>query len=168
MVHVCLYEFKGLFLDHSDCLCIKHATELLNKITADAFTLLAGLIEGVSDDPLHVVKGLDSLTHTQTEVTEPLMVKSYSPVFAQKLDGVGNDSIFVALSKLIEIVLVETDKAPETLQDNLFVTHVGDGVDQTYAVEGEFDEVTLACASVQVVTDKVASVLGLLFTRLQD
>lgn len=47
------------------------------------------------------------------------------------------------------------------------MTHVGDRVDQTYAVEGEFDEVTLACASVQVVTDKIASVLGLLFTRLQ-
>jgi len=48
------------------------------------------------------------------------------------------------------------------------VTHVGDRVDQAYAVEGELDEVALASASVQVVTDKVASVLGFLFTRLQD
>jgi len=115
VVHVCLYEFKGLFLDHSDCLCIKHATELLDKVAADSFTLLAGLVEGVPNDPLHVVKSLYSLTHTQAEVAEPLVVECNSPVFAQELDGVGNNSILVALSKLIEIVFVETDKAPETL-----------------------------------------------------
>ena len=82
MVHVCLYEFEGLFLYHSDCLRIKHASELLDKIAADALSLLAGLVEGMSNDPLHVIKGLDSLTHAQAEVTEPLMVKCYRPVFA--------------------------------------------------------------------------------------
>ena len=48
------------------------------------------------------------------------------------------------------------------------MTHVGDRVDQAYAVEGKLDEVALTSASVQVVTDKVASVLGFLFARLQD
>jgi len=168
VVHVCLYEFEGLFLDHAHCLRVEHSFEILDEFAADSLTLLAGLVEGVSDNLLHVVEALDSLAHTQAEVAEPLVVKCDCPVFAQELNRVRDNVVLVALSELIEVILVETNETPETLQDDFLVTHVGDRVDQADAVESELYEVSLARASVQVVTDEVDSVLSFLLARLQD
>ena len=48
------------------------------------------------------------------------------------------------------------------------MTHVGDRVNETDGVEGELDKVTLSCGSVQIVTDKITSVLDFLLTGLQN
>lgn len=39
---------------------------------------------------------------------------------------------------------METHERPQALQDYFFVAHVGDGVDQSDAVESELDVVALA------------------------
>lgn len=168
VIHVCLDELKSLLFDHTSSLILEHATELLDQVTADALPLLARLVEGVTDDLLHVVEGLDALSHTQAEIAEPLVVQGNRPVFAEELDGVGNDVVIITRGELVQVVLVETNETPQALQYDLLVAHVGDGVDETDAVEGELDEMTFACGRVQVVTDQITSVLNLLLTRLQD
>ena len=80
----------------------------------------------MADDLLHVIEGLYSLAHAQAEVTEPLMVEGDGPVLAEELDRIRDNVIIVARSQLIKIVLVEADEAPQTLQHDLLVAHVGD------------------------------------------
>ena len=59
------------------------------------------------------------------------MVKGNCPVLTEELDSVWNDSIVEPVSQLVEIVLMEANETPQTLQDDLFVTHVGHRVNQT-------------------------------------
>jgi len=47
---------------------------------------------------------------------------------------------------------METDESPKTLENDFFATHIGDGVDDTDAVEAELDEVTLSGFNIKVVT----------------
>ena len=115
VVHVRLDELKRLLLNHTSRLSVHHCTQLLDHLATDTLPLLRGLVEGVPNDLLHIIKGLDTLSQPQTEVSEPLMVKSNRPVLAQELDGVGNDVVFIPLSQLVEIVLVKTHEAPKTL-----------------------------------------------------
>ena len=168
VVHVRLDELEGLLLDHAGRLAVNHCAQLLDHLAANALPLLRSLVEGVANDLLDVVKGLDTLAQPEAEVTEPLVVESDRPVLAEEFDGVGNDAVLVPLRELVEIVLVEANEAPQTLKDNLLVPHVGDRVDQADAVEGELDEVAFARRCVKFVTDKVASVLYLLLAWLED
>ena len=170
VVHVGLDELKGLLLDHASCLGLKHATELLDHVSADALALLAGacLVEGVSDDLLDIVESLDTLAHAQCEVAEPLVVQRDGPVLAEELYSVGDDAVLVALSQLVEVVLMQADETPQALQNDLFVTHVGYRINQADTVEGELDEVALAGSAVKVVADEVTSVLDLLLAGLQE
>ena len=43
---------------------------------------------------------------------------------------------------------MKADEWPKTLEDDFFVTHVGDGIDQANAVEWEPNIVTFACWNV--------------------
>ena len=63
---------------------------------------------------------------------------------------------------------MEANETPQALQNDLLVAHVGDGVDQANAIEGELDKVALARRALQIVTHQVTSVLNLLLARLQD
>lgn len=63
---------------------------------------------------------------------------------------------------------MEADEGPETLEDDFLVTHVGHGVDQADAVEGELDEVAFAGGGVEVVAVEVASVLDFLLAGLEN
>ena len=58
----------------------------------------------------------------------------------------------------VEVVLVEADKGPERLEDDLLVSHVGNRVDKANGVEGKLDVMALSCRYVQVVTNERVSV----------
>ena len=122
----------------------------------------------MANDLLNIIKGLNALAHTQAEVSEPLMIQSDCPVFRQELYSVRNDVIVVAFSQLVEVVFVQAYEGPQTLQDNLFITHIGDRIDQADRVERELDEVAFTCGAVQIVTCKVRSILDLLLVWLED
>ena len=63
---------------------------------------------------------------------------------------------------------MKTNKAPETLKNNLLATHVCDRVDETDAVECKLDEVTFACLDIQIVASHALSVLNLWLVLLQN
>ena len=54
---------------------------------------------------------------------------------------------------------MQADEAPQALKHHFLVAHVGHRIDQTYAVESELDEVTLAALNVQVVASQAVAVL---------
>ena len=54
------------------------------------------------------------------------MVECDGPVLAQDLVSVLYDAIVVVRDHLVQVVLMEADKAPETLQHNLLMSHMGD------------------------------------------
>ena len=112
VIHVGLNELEGLLFDHASSLSLKHSAELLDHVAADTLPLLAGLVERVANDLLHVVESLDTLAHTQAEVSEPLVVECDGPVLAQELDRVRDDAIVVARGKLVQVVLMEANEAP--------------------------------------------------------
>lgn len=168
VVHVGLDELEGLLLDHANGLAIDHGVELLDQLAADALPLLRGLVEGVADDLLHIIEGLDALAKAEAEVPEPLVVESDRPVLAKELNRVRDDVVLVALSQLVQVVLMQANEAPQALQDDLLVAHVGDRVDQADAVEGELDEMALSGRSVQVVTYQVTTVFDFDLTGLED
>ena len=93
VIHVGLNELEGLLFDHASSLSLKHSAELLDHVAADTLPLLAGLVERVANDLLHVVESLDTLAHTQAEVSEPLVVECDGPVLAQELDSVRDDVV---------------------------------------------------------------------------
>ena len=118
MVHVCLDELKRLILDHPDCLRIDVLLELINLLSCDALTVLRGL-ESFFEDRLDISHSLNALSHAQAEVTEPLVVESDGPVLAEEFYHVRNDALIVSRGQGVEIVLVKSNKAPETLEDDL-------------------------------------------------
>lgn len=122
----------------------------------------------MANDFLNIIKGLDALAHTQAEVSEPLVIQSNRPVFGQELHSVRNDAIIVAFSQLIEIVLMKAYKGPQTLQNDLFIAHVGDRVDEADRVECKLNEVAFTCGTVKIVTCQVRSILDLLLAWLED
>ena len=126
VIHVGLDELKGLFFDHAGGLSLEHTAQLLDHVTTDTFPLLASLVEGVAYDLLHVVEGLDTLAHSQAEVAKPLVVECNGPVLTQELNRVRDNAVIVARGQLVQVVLVEANETPQTLQDDLLVTHVGD------------------------------------------
>ena len=148
MVHVGLDELKGLVLNHLHGLRVELVAQLLDLVTAQAFALLVGFLKCLANDCLDISETLYALPHTQAEVSEPLVVEGDGPVLAQELNGVGNDVVVIAICQLIEVVLVESNETPETLQNDLFITHVGHRVNQPNVVEGELDEVALSSGGV--------------------
>ena len=53
------------------------------------------------------------------------MVECDGPVLAQELESVRYGTIVVVRGQLVQVVLMEADKAPETLQHNVLVSHMG-------------------------------------------
>ena len=131
VVHVSLNELQSLILDHLDSVLVKHGRELLDVVSAKTLALLAGLIEGKANNVLDIVETLDALTHAQAEVSEPLVVEGNGPVLAEELHCVWNDSVVESVGQLVEIVLVEANETPQTLQDDLLITHVSHRVNQS-------------------------------------
>ena len=125
MVHVSLNELKCFVFNHLSGFWIKHTAQLLDLLTAETFTFLVSLIERLSNDVLDISKTLNTLPHAKAEVSKPFVVQSNSPVFAKELDSVWNDAILIAVSQLIQVVFVKTYKTPQALQDDFFVTHIG-------------------------------------------
>ena len=62
---------------------------------------------------------------------------------------------------------MKTNKAPETLENDLLATHVSDRVNETDAVECKLNEVTLTSLDIQVVAGHALSVLDLWLILLQ-
>ena len=124
MVHVSLDELERFIFNHLGCFWVKHTAQLLDLLTAETFTFFVSLIERLSNNVLNISKALDALSHAKAEVSEPFVVQSNSPVFAEELDSIWNDAIFIAVSQLIQVVFVKTHETPQALQDYLFVTHV--------------------------------------------
>ena len=131
VVHVSLNELQSLILDHLDSVLVKHGRELLDVVSAKTLALLAGLIEGKANNVLDIVETLDALTHAQAEVSEPLVVEGNGPVLTEELHCVWNDSVVESVGQLVEIVLVEANETPQTLQDDLLITHVSHRVNQS-------------------------------------
>ena len=112
VVHVSLNELKGFIFDHLSGLWIKHGAQLFDLFAAKTFAFLVRLIESLSDDSLDILEALDTLSHAQTEISKPFVIQSNCPVFAQELNGIWDYSIFIAISQLVQVVLMETNKAP--------------------------------------------------------
>ena len=168
MVHIGLDKFEGLFLNHATSLAVHHGAQLLNHFATDTFPLFRGLIECMPDNLLHVVQSLDTLSKPEAEVTEPLVVESDRPILAEELDSVRNNVILVPLSQLIQVILMKSDETPQTLKDNLLMTHVGDRVNQADAIKRELDKVALTSRSVKPIADEITSILDFLFARLKN
>ena len=101
MVHVGLDELEGFFFNHTSCLRLEHTSKLLDQVTADTLALLTGLVECMSDDLLNIIQSLNALSHTQAEISEPLVIQSNSPVFREELNCVVNDVSIVSLGELV-------------------------------------------------------------------
>lgn len=95
MVHVCLNELESLVLDHPDCLWIDHLFEFLHLLPSDAFSVLGGL-ECFLKNALDISHALDALSHSQAEVTEPLVVESNGPVLTQEFNHVRDNALLVS------------------------------------------------------------------------
>lgn len=111
VVHVCLDELKGLVLDHPDSLWINKLLEVLHLLPGDAFAIFGGL-KCFLEDALDVSHALNTLSHAQAEVTEPLVVECDGPVLAQELNDVGDDALLVSRSQRVEIVFMQANEAP--------------------------------------------------------
>lgn len=112
VVQVSLNELESLIFDHLDALC-GHLVGVLHQLLAVKSKSLLAVLESLVQDSLHILKSLDTVSHAETEVTEPLMVERNSPVLRQELDHVRNDLSFLTAPELVEVVLVETDEGPE-------------------------------------------------------
>lgn len=167
MVHVGLDELQGFVLDHSSRCWVNVLLELFHLFSSDTFTVLGGL-EGLLKDTLDILHSLDTLSHAEAEVSEPLVVHGDSPVFAEEFGDVRNDSLVVSRGHRVEVVLMETNESPKTLEDDFLATHVSDGVDDTNTVEGELDEVTFFGLHIEVVTCQRRSVLNFLFSWVKN
>ena len=95
MIHICLDEFQGLVLDHSDCARVNHLLEVVNLISGDTLSILSCL-ESPLKNALDVCHLLDTLSHSEAEVSEPLVVESDGPVLAQELNDVRNNALLVS------------------------------------------------------------------------
>ena len=162
MVHVGLDELQSLILDGLDSSRVHVAAQLFKLLAGQSLALFDGLLCGFLKDFIHIRAFLNIFPHAEAEVSEPLMVEGDGPVLTEEFDNVGNDASLVTLSHLVEVVLMQSNETPERLKHDLFVTHVGNRINQADAVEGELDEVTFACAAVKVVAHQVISVLLLL------
>lgn len=167
MVHVGLDEFECLILNHLNGCGRQRNGKFLDLLAGQTLAVTCHL-ERLANELLDVFESLDSLTHAEAEVAEPLVVECDCPVFGEELDHVGNDSFLVALGQLVEVALVQADKRPKRLEDHLFMAHVRHGVNQADRVEGELDEVADASECVQVVADQLTAVLHFLLARLMN
>ena len=136
-------------------------------ISGDTFTVFGGL-EGFLKDALDILHSLDTLSHAEAEISEPLVVHGDSPVLAEELNDVRNDSLVVSRGHGVEVVLMETYECPKTLEDDFLATHVSDRVDDTNTVEGKLDEVTLFGFNVEIVTSQRRSVLNFLLIWVKN
>ena len=98
VVHISLNELKSFIFDHLSGLWIKHGAKLFDLFAAETFAFLVCLIERLSDNSLDILEALNALSHAKAEVSEPFVIKSNCPIFAQELNGVWNDSILIAIS----------------------------------------------------------------------
>jgi len=95
VIHICLDELQGFVLDHPDSVRLDHLLEIVNLLSIDTLTVLSGL-EGLFKDALDVSHALNTLSHSKTEVSEPLVVESNSPVLTQELNDVRNNTLLVS------------------------------------------------------------------------
>lgn len=98
VVHVCLDELERFIFDHADGLIVELGAELENLFSRQALTLRCGFERRVGD-LLDVVQVTNGVTHAQTEVTEPLVVESDSPVLTQELNNVRDNTSLVTCSQ---------------------------------------------------------------------
>ena len=151
MVHVGLDELQGFILDHSSRVGVKILLEIIHLLSGDTFTVF-GSLEGFLQNALDVLHRLNTLSHAEAEVSEPLVVHSDCPVLTKEFGDVWNDSLVISCGQVVEIVLVETNESPKTLKNDFFAAHISDGVDDTDAVKGELNEVALCGFDIKVVT----------------
>ena len=95
MVHVCLNELKSFILDHPSRLWVNQLLEFFHLISGDSLAVL-GRLESLFKDILDVSHALNALSHSQAEVSEPLVVDCDGPVLAEELYDVWNDSLIVS------------------------------------------------------------------------
>ena len=95
MIHICLDELQGLVLDHPDSVRLDHLLEFVDLLSCDTFTVFSGL-KGLLKNGLDVSHALNTLSHSEAEVSEPLMVESNSPVLTQEFNDVRNNTLFVS------------------------------------------------------------------------
>ena len=164
VVHVGLDELQGFFLDHSLSMRIHHLLEFHDLLSGNAFALF-GHLKGFLQNSLDVSHALSSLSHAEAEVAEPLVIKCNSPVFTEELNCVWNDTLFVSVGQLIEIVFMQTNEAPETLEDDFLATHVCNRVNQPNSIESKLDEMSFLGLDVKVVASE-ASLRLLVLLRL--
>jgi hypothetical protein len=107
-----------------------------------------GHLKCLSNEVLDIFESLNTLAHSQAEVSEPLMVESDSPVFREEFSNVRDNTVFVTFCQLVHIVLVEPDETPKTLQDNFFMAHICNGINQTDGIESELNEMALSSIGV--------------------
>ena len=123
MIHVCLNELKSLVLDHSCRLWLNKLLEVVHLFSGNAFSILGGF-KGSLEDVLDVGHSLDALSHSQAEVTEPLVIDCDSPVLTEEFNGVWNDALIVSRSQGVQVVLVKSNETPNALQHNFLASHV--------------------------------------------
>ena len=79
VIHVGLDELQCLVFDVLDCLIVEFFTQVLNLFACDALSMFCSL-ETFDDDGDHIGETLDALSHAETEIAEPLVIKTNRPV----------------------------------------------------------------------------------------
>jgi len=95
MVHVGLDELQGFVLDHSCRVRVNVLLELFHLVSSDTFAVL-GSLEGLLKNALDFLHSLDTISHAEAEVSEPLVVHGDGPVLTEEFSDVWNDSLVVS------------------------------------------------------------------------
>ena len=82
-------------MDHPESVWLHQLLELVNLVSGDTLTVLSGF-EGLFKDALNISHALNALSHSEAEVSEPLVVESDGPVLTEELNDVWNDTLFVS------------------------------------------------------------------------
>ncbi len=73
-----------------------------------------------------------------TELTEKLMIKSYSPVLTQELSNIRNQSCIISLGDFIQILNTQSNKRIQRWHDNLLTTQVRDSLNNAIRINTKF------------------------------
>lgn len=63
---------------------------------------------------------------------------------------------------------MKSNKTPQTLKNDLLTSHVSHGIDQTNAVESEFNKMTFSILKIKIVTSESISVFNFSLTWIKD
>jgi hypothetical protein len=124
--------------------------DLETDLVLDLFIELLGHKASGSGVSPHIVHNGEHLVILQqvaldhiSELTEPFVIQSHSPVLTQELSNVGDQPTVQSHSHLIQVLFAQANKRHNRLHIDVFIRQISDAVDDPVVVETETDVLTL-------------------------